>query len=927
MTRRSPHPLLHVAANALVLLLVACGPSKSPEATLASAREHIGKHQMAEAVVELKSVLSADTKSGEARLLLGQIFLAQNNAKDAVVELRKAFDIGHNDVVTVPMLARALLESRQGKAAIADLGGIELKDPLAQGNLQATLALAHAKEGDQKRALALVEEAIEKAPKVPWVQLAKARIVGAEGKVDEALALIDAALAAEPKSADGWTLKADVLLFGKKDRAGAEAAYKKLIELEPDNLSAHMSLFGLYAEKSDTAAMKRQHEMLAKVLPAHPQTIFMEAQLAALGKDFGRSKALLDKVMKSLGESPLVLQFAGSVELNLNALAQAEKHLSKALQIQPNLRTTRRLLAVTYLRSNQPGKAIDVLAPNLKSANPDFASISLMAECYLFSGDIRSAELLFQKASKIKPDDARVKTSMSLVQLSRGQVDAAVAELKDTAANSTDTLPDLALISAHLRRKEHDAALRAIVGLEKKTPKAPLPDLLRARVFLTTNRVDDARTSLAQALAKDPAYLPAVAGLASADMLQGKKAEAEKRFADFLEAHPKVTSAQLALAELRAKNGRARADVVTVLDSAIRNGPNEAAPRLALIRYLNSVGDRKAAFSAAQSGASSMPENTELLIALGELQLATGDINQALTTFGKVVAKNPESAFAHLKLGEVHMASNNFAAAEKSATKALELEPKSVVAVRSLAASYRAQGKTDKALAVAAALQKAAPKSPYPYQLEGDIHLGANNVDAAIRAYRNGIDKSGGGLLPEKLYSALAAHKSKDEARRFADDWQRRNPTDPGLHLYLGNTALVEKDLAAAERYFSAAVKVSPANGAALNNLAWVTAQLGKPGAVALAEKAVATNPGALTFQDTLAIALAKEKQFPRAIETAKSILEKAPGEPASRLSLARIYILAGEKKLASEELDALDRLGDSFRGKAELDAMRKQLQ
>ena len=112
----------------------------------------------------------------------------------------------------------------------------------------------------------------------------------------------------------------------------------------------------------------------------------------------------------------------------------------------------------------------------------------------------------------------------------------------------------------------------------------------------------------------------------------------------------------------------------------------------------------------------------------------------------------------------------------------------------------------------------------------------------------------------------------------------------------------------------------------ALNNLAWLLLTQKKPGALAYAQRAVAAAPHQPALLDTLAQAHAAEQQIGQAISLQKQALAMRPDDPALRLTLARFYGQAGEKRLAKAELDRLQALGARFAGQAEVAALLKGL-
>jgi len=78
-------------------------------------------------------------------------------------------------------------------------------------------------------------------------------------------------------------------------------------------------------------------------------------------------------------------------------------------------------------------------------------------------------------------------------------------------------------------------------------------------------------------------------------------------------------------------------------------------------------------------------------------------------------------------------------------------------------------------------------------------------------------------------------------------------------------------------------------------------------------------------LMDTLAMVLASEKQYPRALEVQKQVVAQMPEVPGFRLNLARIYLESGDKKSAKAELEQLAKLGKDFAGQDEVSRLLKQ--
>ena len=151
------------------------------------------------------------------------------------------------------------------------------------------------------------------------------------------------------------------------------------------------------------------------------------------------------------------------------------------------------------------------------------------------------------------------------------------------------------------------------------------------------------------------------------------------------------------------------------------------------------------------------------------------------------------------------------------------------------------------------------------------------------------------------------------EAEQFASRWIRDHPSDALFPFYLADRALASKDFAAAETRYRDVIKLQPNNALAINNVAWLMVQQNKAGAVAYAEQANQLMPGRPALMDTLAAALAADRQLDKAVAVQKQAVERAPEDGQLRLNLAKLYIKADQKGMARGELERIGKLGRNF--------------
>ena len=906
-------------------LLAGCGGKSEADLT-ASGKQLLAEKNPSAAIIQLKSALQKAPESAEARLLLGKALLDNGDPVSALVELRKAQELRSSDEEVVPSIAQAMLLTGEHARMIEQFGTLRLKDPKAAADLSTSLATAYVISDDKDKARAMIASAQQSVPGHFQSIVLNARLQASEGDFDGALALLEQALAKEPGDERAGVLKGEIQWHGKRDQTAALESFKKVLTTSPKSVGAHTSIMTILTEQQKPAEAKAQFDLLKKAVPNHPETLFYEAQFAFTAKEYKTTREITDRLLKAMPENVRVLELAGAAEYRMQQYPQAEALLGKALKNVPGLLLSRQLLAQTYLRTNQPNKAVEVLAPIVDSKNPDGTSLALAGEAWAQLGDTKKADAIFAQASKVAPNDARVRTSAALAQLARGNSGAAIGQLEAIAAEDKGPRADVALISARLRQNDIEGALKAIDGLQAKTPDRPVAYNLRGRVLLLKRDLPGATKAFEAALSKDPSYFPAVASLAALDLNAGKPDLARKRFEDLSQAKPKSHEAWLALSELAVRTGAAPDVVVKYLRDGVKANPSAAAPHVALVNHLLSSNDGKGALTAAREATGALPNNLEVMDALGRSQLAADTAEQAISTFKQLTALQTSNPMHHIRLAEAQAANKDSVGARQSLRKALEIKPDMLMAKRALVSLALMEKRPQEALDVAKDMQKQAPKDATGFALEGDIEVVRKNFDAANAAYKAAFALSKTTDVVVRLHTGLRLAGKSAEADKLASEWVKDKPRDAAFRFYMGDIAMAQEKLADAEGHYRAVLETQPRNALAMNNVAWLLVKQGKPGGVAMAQQANELMPGRSALMDTLATALAADNKLPLAVETQKAAIARSPGDPSLKLNLAKLLIKSGEKAYARAELEDLAKLGDKFRGQAEVAALLKSL-
>lgn len=923
MTRRTVRVTI---VAAMVATLAACGDRREAD-VLAAAEAALARQDPAAAVVELKAFLEHEPQSPTVRYLLGKALLAQGHEAAADIELAKAEELNHDPNEVAPARARALVGSGEPGKALDRYRTLRLSDAAAEAELKVTLAGAAAATGKAALAESLLAEAAKAGPELPRAALLRARLDLAAGRPEAALSRLEAAKAGGgPETADAWVLSGEIQQAQFKNSEAALAAFRGALQADPAHVGAHRGVVLLLLARGDVAAATAQLEALEKARPNQPAAKVLHAMAALARKDFTAVREKVQPLLNASPNNPVLLELAGTAEFHLNSLDKAETLLKTALARGPNLTMARQTLAQLYLRRGQADAALETLAPMLKSGEATGSVITMAGQAHLLAGDAAQAQQLFASGQAASPGDERFQLGQLVARVAQRDNAAALAELEALARRSQGAAPDLALVAHHMRKKDWPRALTAIDGLARKQPDGPTAHLLRGQVLTARNDRAGARASYEAALKVDPRLLPALQGLASLDLLDGKPEMARQRLTALVNERPADARAQLALVHLMDRVGAPAEEVIGQLTKAVEASPDAVGLRLQLVNTLLRHGQITAASTVAANAAAAFPANTELLHAQGRVSLAAGEHQQAVTAFSDLAQKLPKSPQLQLDLASARIGLGDLAAAERHLRQALALAPEMPSAQEALLAMLLRNGRHDAALSFARQVQQRQPGSPVGYIFEGDVELQRQRWDAALAAYRQALRIQPSAQSAVRLHTGLLAAGRGDEAARHAKSWSAEHPEQIDFVAYLADLAVRRGDLTGAEAAYRDVLRVQPAHAGALNNLAWLLARQGKPGAVAVAERASAAAPYSAAVQDTLATALAAEGQLRRAVETQTRLVQRLPNQPDYRLHLAELLLESGDSAKARDELDVLARLGDRYPRQRDVTALRERL-
>ncbi len=907
--RRLPAPWRRAARGAAVAclsaaLLAAC--SKNPDDMVASAKSYLAKQDLNAASIQLKNALLEKTDLAEARFLLGKIHLAQGDAPSAVKELQRAADLGYSTEEITPLLARALVLTGEFDRVLKEFADKKLADPAEQANLLTAVGEANLAKANLAGARAAYEAALKANADNRLARVGLGQVKLFSGDFAGAQAEAEAVVAAAPEVAEAQSLLANVLLVQNKSDQ-AVAALEAAVKAQPAIPGYQFRLVSVLLSQNKLDLATEKLQALTKLAPNLPSTKYLQAFVDFRNDRLPEARANLEQVLKATPAYLPAQLLMGSIMVKQNEFILARSYLDKVLERAPNQSMARRLLVMSYMGSGEPARALEAIQPLLQATPNDPALLGLAGQVYMENGDFDKAESYLAKVVAMSPADAQARMRLGVAKLAGGDTTGAFSDLE--AASGLDdkaVQADLALALTYLRRGEFDKALDAQQQLERKQPNSAQTYSLKGGILSAKEDKAGARAAFEKALSLQPDFLPAALNLARLDLQEKRPADAKGRFESIIKRNPNNADALLALADVQSRTGAPSDQVQATLERAVAATPTALPPRLALIQHFLRYGEAGKALGVAQAAVTTNPGDARAVSVLARTQMATGDHQQAISSFNKVVAMQPQSAAALIDLSDAQRQLNDLNGAEQSLRKALSLQADSLEVQQRLVDVKMARNDATEALKLARNMQQQHPDMPIGYVSEGDIQSVGAKWNDAVAAYRKAFERAKVPGVFSKLHSALVRSGKKDEADRLAQDWLRTQPKDALGRTYLAEVAMAEKRYADAASMFRSILEFAPDNALILNNLAWVSSQMKDPKAQSYAEQALAIQPDNAVVLDTLGMIEVEQGQTDKGVAHLVRAVSLAPDVPQLRLNLAKTYAKLGRKDDARKELNVL---------------------
>jgi tetratricopeptide (TPR) repeat protein len=398
------------------------------------------------AQLALERAVAINPTLSESRANLGNIYLKKGRVEEAIRQYRAAIELNPNDPKAHNNIGNAYLELDR-----LDFAAMSYRDALALDpeftDAHRNLALAFTRQGRYPQALAQVKQAIGITPRDTAIHNQLAELYCRMGQYDDAI-----------------------------------SAYSKAIRLNGKSAEAHYGLALCYREQGNAAAEIRSYR---NALSVNPNMLPALADLGSACFSQGNYDSAIQYYLRAAQLQPddaWIHRSLGAAYSKKGKASEAIRTFLIALRLDPSTAgETYCDLARCYRQLAQPDKEIWAYENALLSDPDQVVALVGLGNAHFNKEDYDTAVQFFERAAKLKPQDASIHYNIGAAFSNGGNFTKAILSYRRTI----EIDPDFAeahqnLAYSYYMAKKYDLAWKHI-GLARKL-HAKVPEELVAAV-------------------------------------------------------------------------------------------------------------------------------------------------------------------------------------------------------------------------------------------------------------------------------------------------------------------------------------------------------------------------------------------------------------------------------------------------------------
>ncbi len=893
---------------AVVLGAVGCARI-DPERELAAAKVNLAAREYDEAAIRLFNVIQAQPENTVARRLRGELALQVGDYAGAAEELDRARQLGVPPESVAVGLAEAwtILGRSDEALGLLDSTAGSLASQPSYWTVRAEALLRAERLSDAEAALDEVDRTGGDGPRAFVARARQAMVREDSASAEQWLAQ---AVSAGPDDPRVLSARADLYVrTGRLTEAAADLERASEIyrtrSLDAFELNALLVLAQVQLARNDLDAAEATAARLAEQAPGAALTAYFRGLVEYRRGRLDEAAALIQPLVSVAPDTVQFRALLGAIHLARGNLGQAEQQFRQILAVSPRDPAAVKLLAETHLRQARPEAALTALRTVEDVAAEDAQIALLSGIASIQSGNTEQGLLYLEQAAALDPANELLRLQLARAYLAADRDADASALLGQAFSGGSAQLEGALLrLFTDIQLGDVVAGTAAAEAIIEEFPREARALTAAAVYFQILGEAPRARRLFEQAAALETDDATARLFLAAAFVQDGRAAEAEQLLARVVAELPRNPQALTALAELLTARG-VFDEAAELLSRAVEQSTS-ILPRLALAQLHLRQGDVIAAKRELDIASAAAPDNPEVIAVAGLLALVEGKTDDAAALLERAEAELPDRLGVTLALARAQLLRGQPEAARSVRLRTLERAPRSLPLRLTLGEAELRLGNTADALAIANELKVEFPTQSGGYLLEADAQIAARRYSAAVDSLTAAFERESSWPVVARLLNTLQLADRPVETLRASEQWVAANPDHVPGALLLANVLQSAGRGEDALRVYESVLQKDRESLVALNNAAWLTHELGRPGAAALAERAQRLAPDNASVLDTLGWTLLRENRDQEAIAHLSRAAELAPDAMEIRYHLAAALAAGGRGPDARSVLTAL---------------------
>lgn len=352
------------------------------------------------AEAQIKQVLTAEPHHLLANRMLGALYMATNRQSEAEQPLKEVVETSGLPTAKFE-LAQYYLTMHRNDDASALLNQLAAV-PETAGDAETMLASIDYAAGRGAQAHARLDRLLARSPKDAKALSLEARWLANEHHLDAALERANAAVAADPQSAEAQFVSGLVHDL-RREPADAIKSYNEVLRLNPRAAAAQVQLSRLnLVAGNDSAALEFAQGARESEPTSEAANVALVRSLLASG-DLARVETELARLLRQAPNSASVQALNGVLAVRRNNRAAAVSAFQRSLDLEPgNIEAISGLVGLDIQDKNYSG-ALKRLDAELLKQPTQVELLGLSAQVYALAGQTDKAEEVLRRAVTTDP--------------------------------------------------------------------------------------------------------------------------------------------------------------------------------------------------------------------------------------------------------------------------------------------------------------------------------------------------------------------------------------------------------------------------------------------------------------------------------------------------------------------------------------------